>query len=130
MRELSPIFRRASIQVLHAILMPVFFILFVLLYKPFNIVEVLDMGRELYPFNITMITCIILVSISLMRSIFFTHIHNIYSRRDTLCLILCGAIYLVNGGASTPLLLQCISSYALFILNTGISIFSIDNLPL
>ena len=71
MRELPSIFRRASIQVLHSILMPIFFILFVLLYEPFNIVDVLDMERGLYPFNITMITCIILVATSLSRGIFY-----------------------------------------------------------
>lgn len=92
MRELPPIFRRASIQVLHAILMPVFFILFVLLYEPFNIVEVLDMGRELYPFNITMITCIILVSTSLMRSIFFIFKKSITVNLPTYIIYIVGEI--------------------------------------
>jgi len=46
-----------------------FFLIFSVFYKPFDIVEDLGMGAELFSFNVTMLMCVIIVSILLTRTI-------------------------------------------------------------
>lgn len=71
MSNLPPLFKRFTVQVLYFLLMPVFFFSFALLYKPFDIGTILDMGRGLYAFNVTILSCIVMVTMVFTRMIFF-----------------------------------------------------------
>lgn len=71
MKEISTIFRRFPTQILYFITMPLFFFSFALLYKPFNIEEILDLGKDLFAFNVTIMSCIVLVTLIMTRSLFF-----------------------------------------------------------
>ena len=71
MGNLPPIFKKFTVQVLYFLLMPVFFFSFALLYRPFDIGTILDMGKGLYAFNVTMLSCIVMVSLVFSRLIYY-----------------------------------------------------------
>lgn len=76
MERIPQIFNKIGVQILYFLLVPSFFVSFVLIYRPFDIDEYLDLGRGLFAFNITMITCIILVTLVITRLIFyFSRLH-------------------------------------------------------
>ena len=56
---------------LHTLLVPLFTFVFAILYKPFSLVEVLDMESGSWSFNITILLCITLGSMALSRTILF-----------------------------------------------------------
>lgn len=56
---------------LHALLVPLFAFVFAILYKPFGIVEVLDMENGSWSFNITILLCITLGSMAISRVVLF-----------------------------------------------------------
>ena len=56
---------------LHALLIPLFTFVFAILYKPFGIVEVLDMKSGSWSFNITILLCITLGSMAISRMVLF-----------------------------------------------------------
>lgn len=57
----------AHSMLLHLIALPVFFLLFVVFYEPFEIKTLLTMENSSFTFNVTMLFCILLVSISITR---------------------------------------------------------------
>ncbi len=81
MKELPKIFRKFGPQILYFAGVPAFFISFVLLYRPFDIDTLLDMGAGLYPFNITMTTCIMLVIMVASRLTFYFMRHRMKLNR-------------------------------------------------
>lgn len=71
MELLPPVFKKFSTQIWHFLMMPAFFIAFILLYRPFDARTFLDAGRELFSFNLTICTCIILVCMVASRLSFY-----------------------------------------------------------
>ena len=57
--------------VIHSLVVPLFAFVFVVLYKPFGIVSLLEMARASWSFNVTILLCIVLGSVALMRLILF-----------------------------------------------------------
>lgn len=53
--------------ILHTLIIPFFFFDFVLLCKPYSMDTVLDMGRGLFVFNLTILSCIILATLAITR---------------------------------------------------------------
>lgn len=71
MKEIPPIFRQFWPQILYFCVPPLFFMTFVLLYRPEGICTLMDMGRGALSFNVTIATCIIFGLILLTRVTFF-----------------------------------------------------------
>lgn len=69
MSTVAKIFRRFIPQLLHIIVLPVFFFAFMLMYRPFNSYEFL--GGEWYGVHLTIASCIILLSVVLMRLLYY-----------------------------------------------------------
>ena len=69
MSQIPRIFRRFIPQLLHMIVMPVFFFTFMLIYQPFDSSTFL--GHEWFGVHLTIISCIILVSVILMRLLYY-----------------------------------------------------------
>lgn len=67
MAKIPDIFYRFNVQMLHILMIPFSFMVFVLVYRPFDLDDFLNMNRGLYAFNLTMITCIILVVLLITR---------------------------------------------------------------
>lgn len=68
--EIPNSFYKVFTQIIHVLSVPVFFVVFVLLYKPANIVSFLD-AKELLEFNIIMLSCIIMMTLLLSRLLMF-----------------------------------------------------------
>ena len=58
----------AHSMLLHAVVLPIFFLLFVVFYEPFAIESLLTMQKSSFTVNVTMLFCILLVSMSITRS--------------------------------------------------------------
>ena len=71
MAKISDVFYRFNVQLLYALMIPFSFLVFVLIYRPFDLDEFLDMGRGLYAFNLVMLSCIILVTLLITRLILY-----------------------------------------------------------
>ena len=71
MVELPPIFRRFPTQLWYVLLSSVFFFFFVVVYQPFHMAEALDMGRGLFIANAALMMCIVLVTLMILRTIFY-----------------------------------------------------------
>lgn len=69
MANIPVTYRRFYSQLLHVLALPAFFFVFILIYRPFNIVKLL--GTELFGVHITIITTIILVSLMVTRVIYY-----------------------------------------------------------
>ena len=61
----------ASSAIAHSILVPLFAFVFVILYRPFSIPDILQMEGASYSFNITILLCIVFGSVALMRLVLF-----------------------------------------------------------
>lgn len=57
--------------ILHSLIIPVFSFVFVIMYDPYGLKETLAMGGKGYTFNLTIIFCIVLGSISLSRAVMY-----------------------------------------------------------
>ena len=55
----------------HSLVVPLFAFVFVVLYKPFGILSLLEMASASWTFNITILLCIVLGSVALMRLVLF-----------------------------------------------------------
>lgn len=53
--------------ILHSLIIPVFVFIFTIYYKPYGIYSVLDMDNASFAFNVTILFCILLVSVSITR---------------------------------------------------------------
>lgn len=58
--ELPRDFHKFPSQIIHFLGIPVFFVFFVLLYRPEGTVSFLDMNRDIMEFNLIMVGCILL----------------------------------------------------------------------
>lgn len=71
MLDLPAIFRKPTSQVVHVVAVPLAFFAFVLIYRPFNLTEHLQLGRFSFGVNLTLIACILFGSTLLMRTLFY-----------------------------------------------------------
>ncbi len=69
MSQVSKAFRRFVPQLLHMFVLPIFFFAFMLIYHPFNSDEFL--GGEWFGVHLTITTCIILLSVAIMRLLYY-----------------------------------------------------------
>lgn len=69
MTEFPRIYRRFIPQLLHMIVLPLFFFAFMLIYRPFSVVDCL--GSEWFAVHLTIISCIILMSAIILRLAYF-----------------------------------------------------------
>ncbi len=69
MSKVSKIFRRFIPQLLHMIVLPIFFFAFMLVYRPFNSVEFF--GGEWFGVHLTISSCIVLLCIIIMRLLYY-----------------------------------------------------------
>ncbi|MBR5300081.1 MAG: LytTR family transcriptional regulator [Bacteroidales bacterium] len=69
MSQISKIFRRFIPQLLHMIVLPVFFFAFMLIYRPANSVEFL--GGEWFGVHLTICSCVVFLSAVLMRLLYY-----------------------------------------------------------
>lgn len=71
MLELPTHFRKKSSQAIHIVALPLSFFVFMLIYRPFDIDEKLLLGSFSFGVNLTLVSCIILGSMLLMRPLFY-----------------------------------------------------------
>lgn len=69
MSHIARIFRRFVPQLMHMIILPVFFFAFMLIYRPFNVMDFF--GHEWFGVHVTIISSIILVSIAMTRLLYY-----------------------------------------------------------
>lgn len=69
MYEFPKVFRTYSVQLIHVVILPVFFFIFMLVYEPFDISSLL--GGEWFGVHVTILSCIILVSLALLRTLYY-----------------------------------------------------------
>lgn len=69
MANVSRIFSRFVPQMLHMIVLPIFFFIFMLIYRPFGISEYL--GTEWFAVHLTIFSCIILLSAAATRTLYY-----------------------------------------------------------
>jgi hypothetical protein len=69
MSQVARIFRRFVPQLLHIIVLPVFFFTFMIIYRPFSAVELL--GDEWYGVHLTILSCVTLISVILTRLLYY-----------------------------------------------------------
>lgn len=69
MNQIPKIFRRFIPQVLHMIVLPIFFFSFMLIYRPFGSVEF--MGEEWFGVHLTISSCIVLLSVIMVRLLYY-----------------------------------------------------------
>ncbi len=69
MITISKHFRRFVPQLLHMITLPVFFFIFMLVYQPMDITDVL--GNEWFAVHLTIVSCIILLSTIVVRLLYY-----------------------------------------------------------
>ena len=60
----------------YMLIVPVFFLVFVILYRPERVVDFLDMGRDLFSFNVTIVSCILLGVMILSRVLMAVSVHR------------------------------------------------------
>lgn len=71
MNELPRIFRTFGAQSLHAIVVPLFFFAFVLIYRPLGIMETLEVGYAPASVHLTILSCILLGSMAATRGLLY-----------------------------------------------------------
>lgn len=69
MSQVTKIFRRSIPQLLHMLVLPIFFFAFMLIYRPFASTAFL--GNEWYSVHLTIISCILFLSLILSRLLFY-----------------------------------------------------------
>jgi len=69
MSLVARVYRRFVPQLLHMIVLPVFFFAFMLIYRPFDAMDFF--GHEWFGVHVTIISCIILVSVILTRLLYY-----------------------------------------------------------
>ena len=85
MATVSKIFNRFVPQLLHMIVLPIFFFLFMLIYRPFGISQYL--GTEWFAVHLTIFSCIVLLSIIVTRLLYYyLHMQINYTLYSCWCL--------------------------------------------
>ena len=72
MNEIREIFRKFSPQLLYIIIVPAFFLCFMLIYTPFGLEDYLVSPKHGFAFHITILTCIFLGCEMITRTIMYT----------------------------------------------------------
>ena len=67
--EISKVYRRFIPQLLHMIVLPLFFFSFILIYRPFDAESLI--GSEWFGVHLTILSCIILVSTIVTRLLYY-----------------------------------------------------------
>lgn len=70
MFELPTIFRKKTSQLIHIVALPIFFFAFMLIYRPFDVYSDFSLGRFSFGVNVTLISCVIFGSVSILRALF------------------------------------------------------------
>ena len=78
MLSFKDIFRRFPAQVWYIAVIPLFFLMFLLVYTPFECRDFLQAGRDLFAFNATMLAAVLLVFMACSRVCF----HFIWRKRE------------------------------------------------
>lgn len=63
----SNVLTSGTSAILHSLIVPVFALVFVAFYRPYGIYDVLQMPDVTFTFNLTILFCIVLVSVSIVR---------------------------------------------------------------
>lgn len=71
MKQNTDIFRGLGTQIVYTVTIPMFFFVFILLYSPFDCKDFLSSGRDLFAFNTTLLTAVLLVFMACTRSAFY-----------------------------------------------------------
>ncbi len=69
MSQITNVFRRFIPQLLHMIVLPIFFFAFMLIYRPFSSEEF--MGGEWFGVHLTISSCIVFLSVVIMRLLYY-----------------------------------------------------------
>lgn len=107
---------RGLSSILHCVLVPLFAFVFVLLYNPLGIRESLSMEKSSFTFNITILLCILFVSVSISRAVMYL------LRNKMTCNIL---VYSVWCMAETVVAALFISLYMSLMMNGAVPFFEI-----
>lgn len=78
MKQIPRIFYRATTQIWYYVMLPLFFLAFVLLYQPRFMADFFTTSRDLLHFNTTMLACILLGVMAITRNLLFIlrkHLH-------------------------------------------------------
>lgn len=62
-------FTRFSVQIVYVLILPVFFLVFMTLYRPERLVAFFTMERDLFAFNVTILSCIMLGVVLISRTL-------------------------------------------------------------
>lgn len=90
--------------IVHSLVIPLFFLIFTMYYKPAGPYDLLEMGHVSYAFNVTMLFCIILVTLSITRGWLYLLgkyrkctgiLYFIWCMAETLIASLFGTLYVV-----------------------------------
>ena len=76
MKQIPTIFNKISSQLLYILGLPIFFLCFVLLYRPNRFLWFIDMGKEMINFNSTIIMCILLGVMIISRTLMLVILHQ------------------------------------------------------
>lgn len=71
MKQIPRLFYKATTQIWFYLMLPLFFLGFVLLYKPVAMTVFFDAGTEWLSFNVTMLSAILLVWLAITRNLIF-----------------------------------------------------------
>lgn len=71
MKKLPEIFGSLGANIAYILSLTLFFFFFVPVFRPFEMREALDMGKDLFFFNVTLMMCIILGTLLVTRTTFF-----------------------------------------------------------
>ena len=102
MEQINQAFRRFVPQLLHIIVMPIFFFTFVLIYRPLEIESFL--GSEWFGVHLTILSCIILLSISIARLVYYyvpmelCPLYILVSGGNCVHFVFCSLVYLAGNG--------------------------------
>ena len=71
MNALPALFRKYSTQLWYIVFSAVFFFAFMVAYRPFGTEEAFEMGRDLFIVNVAILSCIVLVTLLVLRTLYF-----------------------------------------------------------
>ena len=103
MSRISSVFRKWPATLLYLIVVPAFFLSFMLIYRPYGSGVLLEMGRGLFTFNVTILSSIVLVTIALSRLVLWLVSRRIdtswtayilWCMAEALAMSLFGALYI------------------------------------
>jgi len=89
MRKLPAIFGTLGANISYVLSLSLFFFFFAPVFRPFEMATDLDMGRGMFFFNVTMMMCIIFVTLLVTRTIFyllFRHLGRDWWAYEGICL--------------------------------------------